>query len=130
VDLPVCRLAEPLLQQPADQRGAGAAADQHHPVDPRGGQPRVVQGHLHAVHGPVDQRADQILVLVPLDLGRKVQGDAVLLGDELLLDPGERVVGECPLGRLDGPQQPGPGNPVVAEVHPVHLGELVGDVVE
>ena len=44
VDLPVGRLAEPLLQELADQRRPGAAADQHDLVDLRGGQAGVVQG--------------------------------------------------------------------------------------
>ena len=47
----------------ADQRRARAAADQHDPVDLAGGQLGVVERPLHAVHRPVEQRPDQLLVL-------------------------------------------------------------------
>ena len=48
------------------------------------------------------QGLDQVLVLAPVDLQVQVQGHAVLLGDELLLDPGDGVERERLLGLLDG----------------------------
>ena len=49
-------------QQLADARRARAAADQHHLVDRRRDQVGVVEGTLHAIHRPVQQRLNQRLV--------------------------------------------------------------------
>ena len=96
----------------------------------RAGQVGIVQGPLHAVHGAVQQRLNQLLVLLAADLHVQVQRLAVLLGDELLLDAGERVIRQLPLGRLDGPQHAGLGDQVGAQIDAVLLPGTVADVLE
>ena len=68
---------------------------------------------------------------VAADLQVQVQGLAVLLGDELLLDAGERMVRQVPLGRLDRPQQPRLGHEVGrADRCRAPAWKLIADVLE
>ena len=59
-----------------------------------------------------------------------MQGLAVLLGDELLLDAGEGMVRQLPLGRLRRAQHAGLGNELLAQVDAMLLLETVADVLE
>ena len=130
LDLGVDRPAQPLLEQLVDQRGAGRAADQDHLVDLVGLELGVGQGRVQAAERLDQQRLDQVLVLAPVDLHVQVQGHAVLLGDELFLDPGDGVEGELLLGFLDGAEDPRPGRRRLPQVDSVLLVEAVADVVE
>ena len=65
IDLLMRRLAEPLFEHLDHHRRARAAADEHHLVDGRAGQLAIVEGLLHAVHGPQQQRPNQLLVFGP-----------------------------------------------------------------
>ena len=121
VHLAVGRLAEPLFQQAADQRRARAAADQHDLVDLPSGDPGIVQGPLHAIHRPVQQRANQPLVLRAADLVVEVQRHAVLLGDELLFDPGERMIRQLPSSPPPPPARRGARRQLAAQVDAVLL---------
>ena len=126
----IYRPAQPLFQQAMDHGRAGGAADQHHLVD-------LVRLELGVGHRPVQagqglqqQRLDQLLVLEPLDLQGQVQGHAVLLGDELLGDLGDRLGREPLLGLLDGPEGARLGHERLAQVDAVPPLEAVADVVE
>ena len=60
----------------------------------------------------------------------QVEGHALLLGDELLLDRGDRLERERLLGVLDGAEDAAPGDERLAQVDAVLLQEPVADVVE
>ncbi len=82
---------------------------------------------MHAVHGAVQERLNQLLVGAAAQLRVQVQGLAVLLGDELFLDAGKRMCRQLPLGCLHRPQHPCPRHQVQAQVNAVFLLESIAD---
>ena len=123
------RLAEALFQKVADHRRARAAADEDDLVDHLGRDLRLVEGGLDAVERLHDERADETLELFPADLHVEVQRVAVLLGDELLLEPGVGVGRQRLLGVLGRAQDARLRNERGAKIDAVFLAEAVGDEV-
>ena len=111
LDLGVDRPAQPLLEQAVDQRGPGRPADQDHLVDLVGLELGVGQSawsrqaSVLASRGSISSSYSS-----PVDLHLEVEGHAVLLGDELLLDRGDGLGREPLLGVLDGAEDPAPGD--------------------
>ena len=108
---------------------ARAAADEHHLVDVPARQLGVVEGTLHAVHGAVEERANQILVLHSAQFHVEMQGLAVLLGEELLLEPGERMFRKVSLGRLDGTENACLGDEIGTQVNAMLVEKAIADEV-
>ena len=70
LDLAVDRPAQPLLQEPVDQRGPGRPADQHHLIDLVGRHLAVGEGLVEVGQGLEQQRVDQLFELEPAALLR------------------------------------------------------------
>jgi hypothetical protein len=85
---------------------------------------------IEARQGLRHQGFDQLFIVPALDLHLQVEGDAVLLGDEFLLDPGDGLERERLLGLLDGAEDAALGDQRVAQVDAVLGQEAVADVIQ